>query len=173
ARDEHDRFAGRDRVVRGAGELPAVPEVLAVDADEGRLLVRGRRADQLRGLEVGLVAERGEPRDAEPDLAREQRDLDREVPAREDQADRPGSEVARAEIELARPVVDAEAVRSQEDGAGLADARDDGALPRPPLLARLAETGRDGHDCAGAGAERSVSCLLEGRCGYGEDDELG
>ena len=50
----------------------------------------------------------------------------------------PGDEVLRAELELGARVVDAEAVRPDEDGAGGADALDDRLLARAALVAHLA-----------------------------------
>ena len=63
--EQDDLLAGRDGRGTGAGEGPPVAEVLAVDADHAGVLVGGERLDELGGLDVGLVPERGEPRDAD------------------------------------------------------------------------------------------------------------
>ncbi len=169
---QEDRLARLCRRVGGARERPAVSEVLAVDADDPRLGVSGEGAQQVGGLEVGLVADRRKARDAEPEIRREQGDLEREVAALRDQPDRPRGEVLGAEVELRAPVVDAHAVGAEQDGAGGTHALRHRALALAALVARLAEARRDRDDRARAGGERGVDRLLEGRRRHGEDDEL-
>ena len=54
----------------GPRERPAVAEVLAVDPDHAGVLVRRERLDELGGLDIGLIPERGEARDADARTAR-------------------------------------------------------------------------------------------------------
>ncbi len=70
AREQDDRLARLRRRLRDAREVPSVPEVLAVDADQPGCVVHGQSANELRRLEVGLVAERGEAGDSEAGLRR-------------------------------------------------------------------------------------------------------
>ena len=132
-----------------------------------------KACDQLRGLDVGLVPERDEAREAEPELGADHADLEREVAALRDEPDRARLELLRAELELRSGVVDAEAVRADEHGARRTDALDDRALARRSLLAHLAETGADEDDALGPRVEGVVDCLLDARSRDGDDDELG
>ena len=134
--------------------------------------MRRVRGHEIRRLQIGLVAERREARDAEAELAREQRHLEREVAALRDEADRPRLEVARAEIEPGRPVVDAHAVGPEEHSAGGADPFDRLPLAAETLLATLAQPRRNRDDRARPDRERRVDLLLERRHGYAEDDQL-
>ena len=97
--EEHDRLPGLDRFLRGAREGPSVAEVLAVEGDHARRLVVDQAADELAGLEVGLVSERGEAREAEAVILGEQGELEREIAALGDEADRAALELVPAEVE--------------------------------------------------------------------------
>ena len=173
AGQENDRRPRLDGGLPGAGELAPVAEVLEVDGDQPRGLVRGERLDQLGRLDVRLVPERDEAREAEPELGAHHADLEREVSALRDEADRAGLELLRAKLEPRAGVVDAEAIRPDEDGAGGAHALDDGALAGRSLLPHLAEPGADEDDAPRAGGERGVDRLLGARGRDGDDDELG
>ena len=128
--EQDDLLPGGDRSRPGAREGTSVAEVLAVDADHPRVLVGRVGLDELRRLDVGLVAERGEARDADAVLGSEEAQLEGEVAALRDDPDRPRRERVRADVELCRGVVDAEAVRADHDGPGRSDALDDGSLAR-------------------------------------------
>ena len=76
----------------------------------------------------------------------------------------------RREVELRSRVEDAHAVRPDEHRAARAHALDDGALAPLPLLADLAEAGRDGDDRARPGLDRRVDGLLEDGRRHGDDE---
>ena len=171
--EQHDGRPRLDGRGRGARELPPVAEVLAVERDQPGRLVVGERRDQLGRLHVGLVAERDEAGEPEAELGPDHPDLEREIPALGDEADRAGLELLRADLELGARVVDAEAVRAHEDGPGGAHALDDRPLARRPLLAHLAEPGADGDDRLRADGERVLDGLLDPGRRHGDDDELG
>ena len=166
---EHDRLAGRDG---GPHEGATVAEVLAVDGDHARRLVVRELGDELGRLQIGLVAERDEPGKTEADLAGEQRELEREVPALRDEPDRAAGERVRRELELRSGVEDTEAIRSEQDRARAAHPLDDGVLTRAAGLAALPEAGRDRDDRAGAGVERCADRFLERRRRHRDGDEL-
>src|SRR6476646_8300908 len=68
-REQHDRLPSRPRRLdKGA----AISEVLAVDADHARRLVRG---DELGDADVRLVADRDRPREAEAVVLEQESDL--------------------------------------------------------------------------------------------------
>jgi len=73
--------------------------------------------DELAGLEIRLVSERGETGEPEAVVLCEEGELEGEVAALGDEAERPALQLAPAEIEARGRVEDAEAVRPQEDGA--------------------------------------------------------
>ena len=169
---ENDLLPRSDRGRAGAREGASVAEVLAVDADHARVLVGGVGLDELRRLDVGLVAEGGEARDADAVLGGEEAQLEREVAALRDDSDRPRSERVGADIELGRSVVDAEAVRTDHHGTRGPDALDDGDLASLAGVVDLAEPGRDRDDRLRACRERVVDRLLEGELRQGNDDEI-
>ena len=120
--DRHQQhgLAGPRRGLARRRERAPVAEVLDVDGDQLGLRVAGELADQLRDLDVGLVADRREAREAEPGARGEHPDLEREVAALRDQPDRPARQVVGDEVELGGGVEDAEAVRAEQHGAGRA-----------------------------------------------------
>ena len=163
----------RERRLPGPRERPAVAEVLAVDADHAGVLVGRERLDELRGLDVGLVPERGEARDADAVLRAEQAQLEGEVAALGDDPERAGRELVHAEVERRRCVVDAEAVRPEHHRSGAAHLLDDAALELLAAVVDLAEAGRDRDDPARAGSECVVDAGLERRGRHRDHDELG
>ena len=66
-----------------------------------------RFATTLGHVEVGLVADRNEPREAEAEVAEQEPGLERDVPALRDEADRPRRQRVRREVELGGRVEDA------------------------------------------------------------------
>ena len=163
-REEHDRLpcrAGR------LGERTAVAEVLAVDADHLRAVVRGEIAEDVRHAEVGLVADGREPRETEAEILEQEAGLERDVAALRDEADRARRQRVGSQVELPGRVEDAETVRPEQHGAGGADAIDD----RP--LALVPDPGGDRDDRLRAGGERLVDGLLEPCRRDAEHDELG
>ncbi len=171
--EEDDRRPGVDGGLPGAGELASVGEILAVQGDQPRRLVRRVGLDQLRRAHVGLVPEGDEAREPKPELGPDQPDLEREVAALRDEPDRARLEILRAKLELRAGVVDAEAVRPDEDGARRANPLDDGALPRRAFLAHLAEAGADDDDGLRAHCERIRDRLLYPRRRHTDHDQLG
>jgi hypothetical protein len=133
--------------------------------------VRGERAHQLRRLDVDLVAQRGEAREAEPDRGHAAADLEREVAALGDQADRAAREVVGDELELGGRVEDPEAVGPEHAHARRADAGGEGKVPRAPGVAVLLAAA-DGHDRPRPGGDRVLHRLLERGRRHGEDREL-
>ena len=170
--EEHDGLPGLDRFLRGAREGPSVAEVLAVEGDDAGRLVVDQAADELARLEVCLVPERREPREAEPVVLGEQGELEREVAALRDEADRAALQLAPAEVEARRGVEDPEAVRPEEDGARRPNALDDRGLPGPAFVACLPEPGGDPDERLRARGERCVDGVLEPVGGNREHDEL-
>ena len=160
----------------GRGERAAVAEVLGVEGDQPRRLVRGERAHQLGRLDVDLVAERGEAREAEPDRRDAAADLEREVAALGDQADRAAREVVGDELELRRPRrtprgSSARACARPPRGRGrrAQASRAPPASPScsPPLMATIARAPAaiaSSTDCssAAAGTERTASSIGPG-----------
>ena len=170
--EEDDGLPGLDRFLRGAREGPSVAEVLAVEGDDAGRLVVDQAADELARLEVGLVPERREAREAEPVVLGEQGELEREIAALRDEADRAALELAPAEVEARRGVEDPETVRPEEDGARRPNALDDRGLPGPAFVACLPEPGRDPDERLRARGERCVDGVLEPVGGNREHDEL-
>ena len=76
--EQHDRLA---RGARRLGERAPVAEVLAVDADHACAVVGGQVRDDLRDVEVGLVPDGHEPREAETEVAEQEPGLERDVAA--------------------------------------------------------------------------------------------
>ena len=116
-------------------------EVLDVQRDDPGLVVLGEGGDQLGCFDVGLVSERGEAGEAEAVVGCDQRELESEVAALGDEPDLTGRKLAPADVERGRRVVDAEAVRAEQDRTGGPDAIDDrllagAALRRPSRRAR-------------------------------------
>ena len=153
-REEDDLLARALRRLPGPRERPAVAKVLAVDADHAGVLVRCERLDELGGLDVGLIAERGEARDADAVLCAEQAQLEREVATLGDHPERAWGELVHAEIERGCCVVDAEAVRPEHDRSRTAHLVDHPALELLAVVVDLAETGCDRDDPASAGSRR-------------------
>src|SRR5207247_11300716 len=117
-REQHDGLAG---LLRGTRERAPVAKVLDVERDQVRAVVSRELLEQLGRFEIGLIAERREAREAEPFAVGEQPELEREVAALRDQPDRAGRKVnPRREVELRISVVDAEAVRAEEQRPGRA-----------------------------------------------------
>ena len=154
-REEDDLLARQLRRLPGPRERPAVAEVLAVDADHAGVLVRRERLDELGGLDVGLIPERGEARDADAILRAEQAQLEREVATLGDDPEGAGGELVHAEVERCRCVVDAEAVRAEHHRSCSAHLVDHPALELLATLSDLAETGRDRDDSRAPAARAS------------------
>ncbi len=170
--EEDDGLPGLDRFLRGAREGPSVAEILAVEGDHTGRLVVDQAADELARLEVGLVPERREAREAEPVVLGEQGELEREVAALGDEADRAALQLAPAEVEARRGVEDPETVRPEEDGARRPNALDNRGLPGPALVACLPEPGGDPDERFRARGERCVDGVLEPVGGNRKHDEL-
>ena len=163
-------FPGR---LSGASERSPVAEVLAVDGDHPGVRVGREGRDELGGFEVGLIPERRDPRDPDPVLAAQEAQLQDEVAALGDDAQRAGREIVHAEIEGGGCVVEAERVGAEHHHARPANLLDDAALELPAVLVDLAEPGRDRDDPSRAGGQRGVDGLLERGGGDRDDHELG
>jgi hypothetical protein len=170
--EEHHGRARGHRGVRGAREGAPVEEVLAVHGDDLRPRVGGIGLQQVGRGQVGLVAQRGEARDADPALLEEQAQLERHVAALGDDADRARGHGRGGELEALGGVGDAEAVGAEQHRPGGADPVHERRLTRRPLLPQLGEARGDGDDGLGAGGQRVVHGGLEAGRGHGEDDEV-
>src|SRR6478752_2637937 len=169
-REQHDRLPGRPRRLdKGA----AISEVLAVDADHARRLVLGERGDELGDADVRLVADRDRPREAEAVVLEQESDLEQDVAALREEPDRPGRQRCRRELELARAVEDAEAVRPHEHRSRCAHPLNERPLVRGSLPPELGEARSDRYERPRAGRQRVVDRLLEPVRWHAEDDELG
>ena len=164
-RQRDDRLAGGDRRGAGAGQLPAVAEVLDVEGDQFGLVVRGELRDELGGAEVGLVAQRREAREAQPLGRGEQPELQRQVAALGDQPDRARRQRAGHELQLLSGVQHAEAVGAEQHRARVAHAHRQLDVERGPGVGvgQLAAAA-DGDDRARSAGQR----LLHGRGQGGE-----
>jgi hypothetical protein len=165
-----------DRLARGGGrvdERAAVAEVLGVDGDRAGLGMLAEGGHELGQVDVGLVADRREAGEPEPRRAGQDAQLERQVAALGDEPDRPGRELVRGQPEIRGRVVDAEAVGPEQHRAGIAHASDELPLARARLVAALAEAGGDPDQRPGAGGERVVDRLLEGRRRHGDNHQLG
>ncbi len=136
-------------------------------------VVLGEGGDQLGCFDVGLVSERGEAGETEPVVGCDQRELESEVAALGDEPDLTGRKLAPADVERGRRVVDAEAVRAEQDRTGGPDAIDDRLLAGAACVVLLAEPGGDADDRPGAGRKGAVHGFLEAGRRNGDDDELG
>ena len=167
---ENDRLFG---LGGGPGKGAPVAEVLAVERDHLRRLVLPESSDQLGDVEIGLIAEGDDSREAEADLRCQPARLQREIPALRNESDRTSRKAVRGELEPTACVEDAEAVRAEEDGSVGSHALHDGPLAGSPRLAALAEACGDPNQRLRAGLERPLDGPLEPGGGNGDDDELG
>src|SRR5262245_3224853 len=170
--EEDDRLPCLDGISLSARESPPVSKVLAIEGDYAGGLVVHEAAHELARLEVGLVAERGEAREAEPVVLGEKSELKGKISALRHERDRPALQLAPAEIEARGRVEDPETVRAEKHGARLADPLDDRGLASTPVGARLAEAGRDPDERLGSCSQRSLDSVFETLCGNGKDDQV-
>jgi hypothetical protein len=170
---EKHRLSALDRSVGCPGELPPVPKVLAVESDHAGLLVLGEDIDQLGRLEVGLVAERDEARESQARVSREHPDLESQVAALGDEADRPARNRVRAQVEVRGRIEDPQTVRSDEQRTRRANPFHRRLLSGPALGPALAEPRADDDERLRARGERLLDGLLESPGRNGDDDELG
>ena len=164
-RRQHDhrlaRTPGRgDR----AQEPAAVAEVLAVDADRAHALVAGQVRDEIAGRQVGLVPDRDEVRQPERHLDAVRHELDAEPARLRHDRERPRrlALVEPGRVERFVPAPHAHAVRPEQHGAGLPDARRHALLQRTPLRPGLREADRDPDERAHAASQAVIDHLLEG-----------
>ena len=171
-REQHDLLAGGERCLPGACKGTPVAEVFAIHHDHAGCLVGGERFDELGRFDVGLIAERREPRDAQAVLPCEQSQLDRQIAALRDDPHRARLELARAEVELGRRIEHAQAVRAEHHGSRRPHASHNGLLACLAVAVDLAEPCRDHHDRACAHRERPIDRILERSGRQSHDDEL-
>lgn len=150
-REEQDRLSGGVSGRQDVREAAAVPEVLHVRRDRPRGLMGDQGLQGVGGVDVALVAERDEAREARARALKVAADLQGQVAALRDEAEAAGREVAPAEPELARRVDDAHAVGAQQAGAVRGDQVREGVL--------LGGARRDHREAAGA----RVEALLDHR----------
>ena len=167
---EHDHRLAR--LENRLGQRPAVAEVLDVEGDHLRRLVATEVGDEVGDLEVGLVADRCDPGEAEADVGGQPRQLQGYVSTPADQADRPRGRGTEPQIELGAGVRNSPAVGAEHHRAGLSDPLDHRSLAGAALLPAFGEAGRDRHQSAGPRPERVGNGLLEAALGDGENDQL-
>ena len=160
------------RCASGLDEGTAVGDVLGVDRDRPGGLVAREVLDQVGQPHIGLIADRGEAREAEPAALEQHAELDRQVARLRDQADGARRIGVGRDVELRERVVHADAVGPEHDGARAAHPRDEGALAGAAGLARLGEARGDHDQRARALCQRFLDGLLEARLGDGDDDGL-
>jgi hypothetical protein len=135
-------------------------------------LVADEIANDVDRLEVGLVAERGEAREPQAHLGDEQTQLEGEVAALGDQADRAARQLVPPDVEIRAGVEHAHAVGPEQQSPRLADPACDVPLARLAVQTRLAQAGRDADDGPCSHGERVVHDRLEGAFGDRDHDEL-
>ncbi len=159
----------------GAGgrtrEGPSVAEVLDVDSDDLGGVVGGERLHEVGGAKVGLVTQRGKAREAEPVRGGHQPELEREVAALRDEADRARGQRVGHELQPLPRVQHAQAVGPQQHGTGIADTLGQQSVVVRALLA--AGAGADDDERARPDLERLVDGRRDRRAGHGDDHELG
>jgi len=147
-------------------------KVLGVYGDHAGRLVCRVGLDELGDVEVGLVANRHEARESHACLGGDQCQLDPEVAALRDQADRSGRELARCQVQLADGVRHAEAVRADEQSARRADPVGDRALDRQAVMSCFAQSRGDRDDRPRPRRQRIIDSLLKAGRADADDDEV-
>ena len=171
-REQDDRRRGRGGRV---DERPAVAEVLGVDGDQLRAIVGGERRHQLSEVDIGLVTDRRKPREAHLDLPRQDPELERQVPALRDEADRAGRELVRRQAQVGRGIEDAEAVRAEQHRPRRPDTLHERplALRRPARRRRPARTPPPGRRSRPAPAHREGREATRTQAGRGRCRRFG
>ncbi len=148
-------------------------QLLGVHDHRARRRVADERAQDLGRVDVGLVADGDEAREAEVVLGHAQVELLAEAAALRDQTDGAGQDVEVGDGEqLAGRVGDAEAVGPDEQSARGPQARDRRLLAGPSLGAHLAQHRGHGDDRFDAHGDAVVDDRLEELRRHGQDDEL-
>ncbi len=153
---QHDRLPGIGERTCGGDESTTVDDVLGVDRDARGAVVGHAGLHQVDHGQIGLVAERHEPRDAETHLAHAVVEIDDHVAALAQHRHVTRRQHLAAQLQARRQVLDAGAVRSDHDRPGGAYPADRLGLHRGALGAQLAQSGGDRDQCAYAGGERVV-----------------
>ena len=169
--DQHG-LAVRARLDGGAHQRATVAEVLDVEHDQPGLSVAGEVGEQIRGGEVGLIAERGEAGEPEALGSGQLTELEGQIAALGDQADRARRQRVRGQLELLRGVEHPEAVGSEQHSPRFAHPRGERSFEGAGLGA-LAGAGADGHDRPRSSGQSFVNGSGKEGDRYGDDDQLG
>lgn len=167
--EQNDRLARRGSRLR---EGTAVAEVLGVHGDRRGGLVPGAVLDQVDEGDIGLVAERDEPGEAEAVPLHAELEFEGQISALAQQRDTAGREGVRGEMQLGRVVGDAQTVGADQDRTCLPHPCGECLLPGQPVRTGLGETGGDADDGACAALQSLVDRGLEARPGHGDHHEL-
>ena len=114
---------------------------------------------QVGEADIGLVAERHEPRDAQPVPLQQIVDIDDEVAALREHGDLSCGEGLAGKQKVGRGVDESQTVGADEDGSGVADSAYGLGLECRACLVGLGEAGRDSDDRLGTGRQRVVHCI--------------
>ena len=152
-RQQDQRLAGVPQRPGGVEEGPAVDDVLGVDRDGPRPVVADARVQEVDDPEVRLVAERDEAGHAQAAVGQEPGEVEHQVAALAEHGHVAGGEYGVGQLEPGRGVDDAEAVGTDQDGAGVASDRERLGLQPGSLGTRLGEPRGDRHDRPGAGRD--------------------
>ena len=161
------------RARTAADELAAVLRVLDVRRHHPRRLVVDQRPEHVRDRQVGLVADRHEPRKAQPLGGQHQADLERQVAALRDERDAAGRLVAAGRVQPRGVSSRPRQFGPSRSIAGLAHRHHQPVLDRLPLVAPLAEPGCDHHDRPDAELRARPHGLLDGGRRDRQDREIG
>ncbi len=123
--------------------------------------MQGVGLDEVGCVDIGLVAETGEAGNAHVVVTQQGSKLECEIPALEDQADRPDGKLVRSDGQPGRVVQQAQAIGSEQPCAGDPNLGRHAFLGLAAGLAQLAEPRADPDDSAHPGSESIVDGGLE------------
>ena len=154
-------------------ERAAVDHVLGVDGHRAGAVVVHARVHQVHHREVGLVAQRDEPRDAQVPLRQQRRQVEHQVAALAEHGDLTRREHRVRQLQLGAGVRDAEAVGADQhraagpgDGDGLGLERGHPRHPARTGPAVMPTTAR------APAVDRLADRVDERRGGHADDDEV-
>ena len=146
---EDDRLHGGG-ATEGAEEAPAVGDAFEITGDHPGLGIGGHRIEQIALVQVGLVAERSEEREADPAVARPVQDRHRQRPRVGDEGDaaRLGHPGRERDVEAAGGPDPAKAIRAEHPDRLISQPLAQLGLAPHAFAATLPEAGRDHHRAA-------------------------
>src|SRR5690606_12978203 len=171
-REDDDPFARLAQPGHDPHEFAALAEALQVEDDGPGRVVRDEVGEQVGGGDVDLVADGDEPGDAEPRVGGEPGEFEPELAGLRHDRDAARDEGAPGEFQFGLRVVQAEAVRPDDAGAGPVDAAGE-PLFQAGLAVGEVDVGGDPEEALDALGERLVDDGGDRRRRGGQDDELG